>query len=98
MGAQDPDESLKKLQAENDYMNERIPVKLFKGSGEYKKDVKAIYHGVVYQVKRGVTVMLPRAVAAIIRQSEEQNNKTEDMLDELEEEFLEKTERYNINK
>lgn len=79
------------LEEANAYMNEKVPVKLFKGQGKYREDKTVIYNGEAYIIKRGVTVMVPRAVAAILRQSEEKDNETDDMIEKLEEEFEAKT-------
>lgn len=71
-------------------MNEKVPVKLFKDNGKYKDDLVVQLAGVAYQIKRGITVMVPRAVYDIIRRSELQDQHTANMLDALQEEYAKK--------
>lgn len=77
-------------QAALDRMNEKVPVKLFKDNGKYKDDLVVQLAGVAYQIKRGITVMVPRAVYDIIRRSELQDQRTANMLDALQEEYAKK--------
>lgn len=77
-------------QAALDRMNEKVPVKLFKDNGKYKDDLVVQLAGVAYQIKRGITVMVPRAVYDIIRRSELQDQHTANMLDALQEEYAKK--------
>ena len=77
-------------QAALDRMNEKVPVKLFKDNGKYKDDLVVQLAGVAYQIKRGVTVMVPRAVYDIIRRSELQDQHTANMLDALQNEYAKK--------
>lgn len=71
-------------------MNEKVPVTLFKDNGKYKDDLVVQLAGVAYQIKRGVTVMVPRAVYDIIRRSQLQDQRTANMLDALQEEYARK--------
>lgn len=71
-------------------MNEKVPVTLFKDNGKYKDDLVVQLAGVAYQIKRGVTVMVPRAVYDIIRRSQLQDQRTANMLDTLQEEYAKK--------
>lgn len=77
-------------QAALDRMNEKVPVKLFKDNGKYKDDLVVQLAGVAYQIKRGIPVMVPRAVYDIIRRSELQDQHTANMLDALQEEYAKK--------
>lgn len=71
-------------------MNEKVPVTLFKDNGKYKDDLVVQLAGVAYQIKRGVTVMVPRAVYDIIRRSQLQDQRTANMLDALQDEYARK--------
>ncbi len=73
--------------AANDYMRQRVTVRLFKDSGKYKGDVTVGVNGVFYKIKRGVNVSVPRFVAEILNQSYEQDLLAANMVDQLEEEY-----------
>lgn len=74
-------------QAAIDRMHEKVPVKLFKDNGKYKDDLVVQLAGVAYQIKRGITVEVPRAIYDIIRRSELQDQHTANMLETLQEEY-----------
>lgn len=73
-------------------MNEKVPLKLFKDNGKYKDDLVVQLAGVAYQIKRGVNVMVPRAVYDIVRRSELQDQHTANMLDALQEKYAKQNE------
>ena len=73
-----------------DRMNERVPITLFKDNGKYKNDLVVQLAGVAYQIKRGVQVMIPRAVYDIVIRSQKQDQKTANMLDSMQEEYEKK--------
>lgn len=79
---------------ERAYWMERVPYRAFKDSGKYKDDIVVGYNGKVYQIKRGVEVMIPRAVREIIYQSEEQDQRTSDLIDQESSRFREESRRY----
>lgn len=66
---------------------ERVKIKLFKDSGKYSADVFVGVNGVGYQIKRGVTVEVPKTVADILEQSMEQDEATAMMIDKAESEY-----------
>ena len=74
-------------QAAIDRMREKVPVKLFKDNGKYQDDLVVQLAGVAYQIKRGITVEVPRAIYDIIRRSELQDQHTANMLETLQEEY-----------
>lgn len=61
---------------------ERVIVKLFKDRGQYSGDKFVGVNGVGYQIKRGVPVEVPKCVADVLSQSEEQDASTALMIDE----------------
>ena len=48
-------------------------IQLFSDGGKYKGDLFVGVNGVNYQIKRGVPVKVPKAVAEVIRHSQEQD-------------------------
>ncbi len=52
-----------------------VPVKLFRDSGRYTDDVFVCVNGHPYLIKRGETVMVPPAVAEVLKNAEEQREK-----------------------
>lgn len=79
---------------ERAYWMERVPFRAFKGSGKYKEDITVGYNGRVYVIKRGVEVMIPRAVAKIIYQQEEQDQKTEELIERETSRFAAESRKY----
>lgn len=61
---------------------ERVTVRLFKDRGQYSGDKFVGVNGVGYQIKRGVDVEVPKSVAEILAQSEEQDASTALMVEE----------------
>lgn len=51
---------------QNDYMNERVTVQLFKDNGKYKDDVVVAVNGEIIKIKRGVPVSIKRKHAFVI--------------------------------
>lgn len=75
--------------AETARMSELVPVKLFKDSKDYKDDLFVGWNGTGYRIKRGIPVMVPRAVADIIEQQLNQDNATAQLITEQAEKFAE---------
>ena len=73
-----------------DRMKELVPITLFKDNGKYKDDLVVQLAGVAYQIKRGIEVMIPRAVRDIIIRSQRQDQKTANMIDSLQAEYEKK--------
>jgi len=67
--------------SERNYWNEKVTIRLFKDSDRYKDDVTVGYNGKFYKIRRGVDVDVPRAVAEILRQSQEQDERTAEMIE-----------------
>lgn len=62
---------------------ERVTIKLFKDSKEYKDDLTVIVNGKAYKIQRGVEVSVPKSVAEIIEHSAAQDEKTAQLIDGL---------------
>ena len=52
-----------------------VPIKLCRDSGRYTDDVFVCVNGHPYLIKRGETVMVPPAVAEVLKNAEEQREK-----------------------
>ena len=63
------------------YMREPVDFYAFKDSERYKDDIIAGVNGTVYQIKRGVTVRIPRFVRDVIVRSMEQDASTAELID-----------------
>ena len=62
---------------------ERVKIKLFKDSKEYKDDLTVVVNGKAYQIQRGVEVSVPKSVAEVIEHSAVQDQKTAELIDSL---------------
>ena len=51
-----------------------VRIHLFKDNGRYKDDVFVGVNGETYLIQRGVDVEVPKAVAEVLRHSEEMDN------------------------
>ena len=72
---------LKRKKAE-EYLNERVPIRLMKDNDKYKDDVTVHHNGYCIQIERGKTVMIPRKAAMILEQSLTQDEKTAMMIEQ----------------
>lgn len=62
---------------------ERVKIKLFKDSKDYKDDVVVGLNGTIYQIQRGIEVEVPAGVAEILLNSQRQEEKTAEMIEML---------------
>lgn len=69
------------------YWQERVTVHLFKDSGKYKDAVTVGWNGRFYQIERGKDVQIPRAVAEILKQSQEQDQRTAEMIEKQNQDY-----------
>ena len=73
------------------YCNERVLVKLPRPRGDEDRTLTVIWNGTKYSIDRRVAskegVMVPRGVALIIEQSEEQAGDADDFIKELQDEY-----------
>lgn len=76
---------------------ELVPVKLFKDDNRYNDDVFVGVNGRTWQIKRGVEVMVPPAVAEVLKNAQEQREKASMNTDKLEAEFLASSRSHGFN-
>lgn len=69
------------------YWNEKVEIRLFKDNDKYKDDVFVGHNGVGYLIRRGESVKVPRFVADILRNQEEQDKRTSDLMQQLQDDF-----------
>lgn len=74
--------------------DDMVWIEIFKDTDRYKDDVVVSLNGKVYVIKRGVRVKVPKAVKEILDHSREQDQQTALLQEELETEFMEKSEKY----
>lgn len=55
---------------------EKVRVRLFKDNGRYKSDLFVSVNGMNYQIRRGVDVEVPAAVAEVLEHSQQQDDRT----------------------
>ena len=55
---------------------EKVRIKLFKDNGRYKSDLFVSVNGMNYQIRRGVDVEVPAAVAEVLEHSQQQDDRT----------------------
>lgn len=61
-------------------LKEIVTIRLFIDNDKYKEDVVVMHNGKLYVIKRGVDVQVPRYIADILKQSEEQDTNTARMI------------------
>lgn len=52
---------------------EKVPIYLIKDNNEYKTDVTVQINGKIWQIQRGVQLMVPKMVADVLKQSQHQD-------------------------
>lgn len=73
--------------AMEDAKKDLVTIELFQDAGEYADDVRVIVNGVVYTIKRGVPVQVPRFVAEVIEASARQDKATVNLIRTKENEY-----------
>lgn len=66
------DREIEQARISKAHLEERVSIRLIKDSHRYQDDVHVGVNGTNYVIQRGVTVMVPRAVAHIIENAYEQ--------------------------
>ena len=76
------EEKLKRLVEENEKrVHETTTIRLFKDNGKYKDPAVVMCNGKCYQIERGINVEVPVFVAEILRNSEEQDLATSNLIE-----------------
>ena len=65
-----------------DYWDELVPYTAFKDNDKYKDDLVFTVAGKLWQIKRGVEVMIPRYVYEVIMNSDKQAQKAANYVEE----------------
>jgi hypothetical protein len=77
-----------KGKAEHDaYMEERVPVHLFKDGEKYKDDVPVTVNGVTILIQRGKLVHIPRKFAIVLENSKRQDEFAADHMTNLADQY-----------
>jgi hypothetical protein len=71
-----------------------VEFEAFYDGDKYKDDIFVCINGVPRQIKRGVKVMIPRAVAEVLTQSIDSDRQTARMMDSLANEFATESKKY----
>lgn len=71
-----------------------VEFEAFYDGDKYKDDIFVCINGAPRQIKRGVKVMIPRAVAEVLTQSIESDRQTARMMDSLANEFATESKKY----
>lgn len=83
-----------KVEKNEEPTSDMRPVNLFLDSERYADDVQVGVNGKIYTVKRGMQVMVPRAVAEILDHQKTQDDRTASMINRYEDKFRADTARY----
>ena len=67
--------------------DERVNIYLMRDSDKYKGDVFVQVNGVGYIIQRGKNVKVPKAVAEVLQNSQEQDSRTAELIDQETEKF-----------
>lgn len=73
------------------WANEKVTVRLYKDRGKLSDDVVVIVNGNTFVIQRGVEVEVPRYVADVLRNSDEQRGYAVDIMDKLESDYRDKS-------
>ena len=73
-------EDKKVPEAKYDPKKDLVPFRAFKDSDKYSDDIVVGVNGKIYKIKRGVTVMIPRHVYAVLENSMNQDSRTADLI------------------
>lgn len=75
---------------------EMVQVYLFKDGGKYSEDVFVGINGKRWKIRRGESVLVPKAVAEVLKNSEAQDRATADFIKEQTESFVSERKYFNI--
>ena len=73
----------KRKETNKNAWTDTVTVKLFRDSERYRDDVFAAVNGRRYRIQRGVEVTVPACVAAVIEESEKQDEMTAGLISEV---------------
>ena len=71
--------------------NEKVKVRLYKDRGKLSDDVVVIVNGRTFVIQRGVEVEVPRYVAEVLQNADEQRGYAVDIMEKLENDYKDKS-------
>ena len=80
-----------------EWLQEKVQVELFRDDGKYTDDVFVGVNGKTFQIKRGVPVMVPRYVAEVLKNSQQQRKQAAMNTDKLQADFERSSKERGIN-
>ena len=78
------------------WLNEYVEVRLFKDNEKYKDDVYVAINGKNCLIRRGVWTRIRRKFALLLDQSEIQDLRTAELMEQEESRFADETLRHNV--
>ena len=93
---EEPEKKAPVDETSDEYWNEQVPFYAFKDGDKYKDDIVVGVNGKIWQIKRGVEVMIPRFVKQVIIQSMEQDAQTAELIERQENAFAAEAKTFNI--
>ena len=86
----------KELEEQKKHLEDPVTIQLFKDGNKYKDDVFVGWNDRNFLIQRGVPVTVPRGVAEILQQSQEQDFRAAAYAEQQQREFREASIRLNI--
>ena len=83
------------LKSQEDWLNEYVEVRLFKDNEKYKDDVYVAINGKNCVIRRGVWTRIRRKFALLLDQSEIQDLRTAELMEQEESRFADESLRHN---
>lgn len=87
----------KKVKTPEEYLEEKVPVMLYKDGEKYKDDVVLAINGEKIQIQRGVTVYIKRKYMSLLENQYRQQMVAANLQDQLAEEFANSTKARGLN-
>lgn len=80
-----------------EWLQEKVEVELFRDDGKYTEDVFVGVNGKTFQIKRGVPVKVPRYVAEVLKNAQQQRKQAAMNTDKLQADFERSSKERGIN-
>lgn len=96
-----PEKTPEELQAEEEarekaWLEEKVPIRLFKDNDRYKDDVYVCVNGERLLIKRGENVEIPRKFALVLEQSAQQDTATANLIEQKSATFAAEAAAHNV--
>ena len=89
-------ELIERIRKQEARLNEPVTIQLFKDGNKYRDDVFVSVNDKTWQIQRGVPVTVPRIVAEVLQQSQEQDIRAAAYQEQQQREFKEASIRLNL--